>query len=172
MTAAGLGKRYRIEPLGKHHDRSGFSCGVEPLDRYFHKQASQDAKKKVATVFVAVDNATGAVHGFYTLSAAGIPLDRLPAGLARALPRYASLPAIRLGRLAVHGEARGNRLGAYLLMDALYRAHRNEIAWVVFLVDAKDENAREFYGHFDFMSFADNPLHMFLPRPTIESMFA
>ena len=34
-----------IEPLGKAHDRATFSCGVEPLDRYLHKQAMQDVRR-------------------------------------------------------------------------------------------------------------------------------
>ena len=37
---------YRCEPLGKQHDRAAFSCGVEPLDRYFRVQAGQDAKSR------------------------------------------------------------------------------------------------------------------------------
>ncbi|MEP7012527.1 MAG: hypothetical protein ABJC13_19575 [Acidobacteriota bacterium] len=46
-----------IEPLAKHHDRAGFSCGQPDLDRWFQLQASQDEKRNVARVFVAVDTA-------------------------------------------------------------------------------------------------------------------
>jgi hypothetical protein len=30
--------RFLIEALDSSHDRTGFSCGVEALDRYFQKQ--------------------------------------------------------------------------------------------------------------------------------------
>ena len=38
----------RIERLAKHHDRSGFRCGSEALDRYLQQQARQDADKHAA----------------------------------------------------------------------------------------------------------------------------
>jgi len=41
-------EQLRVEPLGSGHDRSGFDSGVEPLDRYFRTQASQDARKNMA----------------------------------------------------------------------------------------------------------------------------
>jgi len=34
---------FAIEPLGEKHNRAAFSCGVEALDSYLHKQAGQDA---------------------------------------------------------------------------------------------------------------------------------
>jgi hypothetical protein len=38
-----------IAALGPEHDRAGFSCGVEPLDRYFREQVTQDVRRR-ATV--------------------------------------------------------------------------------------------------------------------------
>jgi hypothetical protein len=35
-----------VEPLGRHHDRWAFDCGVETLGRYIRKQAGQDMKKE------------------------------------------------------------------------------------------------------------------------------
>lgn len=103
-----------------------------------------------------------------TLSMASLPLDKLPTALARKLPLYPSVPALRLGRLAVAKEAQGHGWGTQLLMDAMRRACANEIGWAVFLVDAKDEAARRFYLSIGFASFADNPKHLFLARRTIE----
>jgi GNAT superfamily N-acetyltransferase len=125
----------------------------------------------VASVFVAVEEASRMIRGFYTLSMASVLLDVVPDALARKLPRYPSVPAVRLGRLAVHQEARGEGLGAFLLADAMARSLRSEVAWAVFLVDAKSEAARAFYGHFGFQSFHDHPRSLFLPRETIEPLF-
>jgi hypothetical protein len=43
-----------IEPLGSHHDRAAFSCGDDALDAYLQQRASQDIRRHVAQVFVAV----------------------------------------------------------------------------------------------------------------------
>ena len=166
-----LGQRYSITPLESRHDRKAFTCGVEALDRYLRDQASQDARRSVATVFIAEDRATGAVRGFYTLSMGAVSLDCLPIDLTRRMPRYPTVPAVRLGRLAVHTEARSQGLGTYLLFDALARSLRNEIAWAAFLVDAKDEAAQRFYLQFDLLPLADDRLHLFALRNTVERLF-
>ena len=92
---------FRIEPLSTDHERSHIRCGEEVLDRYFQTQAKQDMKRRIANCYVAVDEAAGNVAGFHTLSAAGILLSDLPETEIKRLPRYASVPAIRIGRLAV-----------------------------------------------------------------------
>lgn len=160
-----------IAPLAARHDRTAFACGVEALDRYLKQQATQDARRNVASVFVAEEQATGAVLGFYSLSMAAVNLDRLPDDLARRMPRYPTVPAVRLGRLAVHVDARGQGLGAHLLMDAMARSLRSEIAWAAFLVDAKDEAARAFYLRFGFASFADDRSHLYLTRAALKPLF-
>jgi hypothetical protein len=38
---------HKIEPLGKKHDRAVFSCGIDALDTYLKKRASQETKKKI-----------------------------------------------------------------------------------------------------------------------------
>ncbi|MBI2897972.1 MAG: GNAT family N-acetyltransferase [Deltaproteobacteria bacterium] len=165
-------ERRVIVPLDRRHDRHRFRCGVEALDRYFREQASQDARRHAATVWVAQERGTEAVHGFYTLSMASVQLDRLPDRLRRKLPRYPTVPAVRLGRLAVALEARGMGLGAHLLLDAMARSLASEIAWVAFLVDAKDETARSFYARYGFASLMDDPNHLFVARGTMEPLFA
>ena len=37
---------YRIETLTNKHRRDDFSCGVDPLDRYFREQVSQDIRRR------------------------------------------------------------------------------------------------------------------------------
>lgn len=163
-----LGRRYRIEPLTGTHDRAGFACGVAALDRYFAIQVGQDARKGYAAVFVAVDISTGRVAAFYTLSMAGAAVDLLPESVRRKMPRYPSVPCVRLGRLAVAGDYKGQGLGKWLLVNALGRSLESEIAWAAFLVDAKDDGARSFYRQFGFLELVDDPMHLFLPRRTVE----
>lgn len=143
------------------HDRDGFCSGTEPLDRYLKAQASQDVKRRLSQCFVALEE--GRIAGYYTLSATSIPLDRLPLDLAKRLPRYPSIPAIRMGRLAVDQAFRGRGLGGELLADALARAAGAEVGAYAMVVDAKDDQATGFYRHHGFIPFEDAPWTLFLP---------
>ena len=44
------------EPLSSTHNKSDFSCGKEMLDRYLHRQANQDVKRKLSACFVVNDS--------------------------------------------------------------------------------------------------------------------
>jgi predicted GNAT family N-acyltransferase len=73
--------------------------------------------------------------------------------VAKKLPRYPTVPAILLGRLAVSIAFRGQGHGATLLMDALYRTlqHSWEVASAGVIVDAKDAAALAFYKKYGFL---------------------
>ncbi len=58
-----------------------------------------------------------------------------------------------------------------MLADALFRAHRSEIASFAVIVDAKDENARRFYQRESFLPFLDQPMKLFLPMADIAPLF-
>ncbi len=156
---------FRIERLAEGHDRSGFDSGVPALDGYLRTQVGQDVRRRVASCFAAVNRA-GRVAGYYTLAAASVVPADLPDAVVRRLPRYPSLPAYRIGRLAVDRDARGQKLGAALLVDALRRALRAEAAAVAMLVDAKDDQAGAFYRHHGFLGLSGRPLTLFLPLAT------
>lgn len=153
------------------HDRRGFRCGVEALDHYLHAQASQDARRRVAAPYVMVRPPSPAVLGYYTLSNAAVRATELPASMVKNLPRYPTLPATLLGRLAVHDAHRGQGLGGLLLIDALRRCLRSETASMAILVDAKNEAALTFYRRHDFLPLADQPRRLFLPMATIATLF-
>lgn len=162
---------YEIQPLSSQHKRDHFSSGIEPLDVYLHKQASQDAKRHVAAPFVLVEPPSNEVLGYYTLSSSAIDLTDLPADLAKKLPRYSDMPVILMGRLAVAARLKGNGLGEFLLMDALRQSAQNPIAAMALIVDAKDQSAKSFYQHFDFIPLQNKPMRLFLPMTTIKKLF-
>ena len=58
---------FSIEALQGSHDRSQFDCGSEALDRYIRWQASQDARRNVTRVFVALPEESNEIAGFYAL---------------------------------------------------------------------------------------------------------
>ena len=156
---------FRVERLSEAHDRSGFNSGTPALDGYLRSQVGQDIRRRVASCFVLLDG-TERVAGYYTLSAASVVPADLPDEVVRRLPRYPSLPAYRIGRLAVDRGMHGQKLGAALLVDALRRALRAEAAAVAMLVDAKDELASAFYRHHGFLPLSGQPITLFLSLAT------
>ncbi len=152
-------------PLERHHDRAPFDSGSEALDHYFRHQVTQDIRRRVTACFVALTKEQR-IAGFYTLASASLLLSDLPAPLAKKLPRYPSVSAVRMGRLAVDQAFKGQGLGSALLADALERALRSEIAAYALVVDAKDETAAAFYPHHGFVRLPDQALTLFLPLAT------
>lgn len=155
-----------VATLGSLHERSRFDPGTPALDRYLREVVTQDVRRRLAACFAMLDG--NVVVGYYTLSAASVALADLPHAVARKLPRYPSIPAIRMGRLAVDVKYRGRGLGAALLANALHRAANSDIPAVAVIVDAKDESAADFYRHFGFMQLVDDPLALFLPLASIK----
>jgi ribosomal protein S18 acetylase RimI-like enzyme len=159
-----------IGTLAATHVRQGFDCGTAALNRYLLEQATQDVKRRVAACFVALDN-DAKVIGYYTLSSASIYLGDLPASVAKKLPRYPTVPAVRLGRLAVDKALGGQGLGSAMLADALARAIASEIAAFAMLVDAQDEGAANFYRHHGFIALS-SPRSLFLPLAVASTLLA
>lgn len=154
---------YLIEPLGKQHDRKAFSSGSEPLDGYFKTRVTQDIRRRVAKCLVAVEIATGAVVGFYTLSATSLALAEIPDALAKGLPRYPIVPAVLMGRLAVATSAQGRKLGRALLAHAVEYVATGNIGAFALVVDAKDDAAQRFYERHGFVAISGHPRRLILP---------
>lgn len=156
---------YRIEPLHESLDVDAFACGHPSLDDYIRRYASQDLRRNLARVFVAVPlDEARRLAGFFTLSAASVSCSELPERLARKLPRY-PVPVALIGRLAVDRRYQGKGLGSVLLADACRRVAQasSALAVVGIIVDAKDAAACSFYGHFGFQPLPGQTQRLLLP---------
>lgn len=165
-----MSARFAVEPLAKSHDRSGFACGNDRIDRYFRDTVSQDVKRRYATCFVARDTATGRVAGFYTLSSSNVPLTEVPEPLARKLPRYPTVPAVLIGWLGRDNGYGGLGLGEALLFDAIARVARAPIGAHALFADAIDDRAAAFYAAFGFTPLIARPRTFYLPLATAASL--
>ena len=135
------------------------------------RRAGQDQKRGFASVVA--ESETGkkdACCGGYKLSATGVLLVNLPEALSVKMPRYSSIPAVRLGRLAVSLDCRGRVLGEYLLFDAIRRSLSTSVGWILFVVDAKDESVRRLLLHFGFASLPKEERSLYLRRKDIERL--
>ena len=165
--------QYVVELLNTTHDRTSFTCGIPILDTYLKQRATQEMKRDVARVFVLVQRHSTTILGYYTLSATAIAPSGLPPDLVKRLPRYPTLPALLIGRLAVDQRYHGHGIGQRLLMSALHRSIsvRAELGCIAVVVDAKDDAARTFYEHHDFRRFIDDPYRLYLPMATVVQLF-
>ena len=158
---------YSIDPLTKAHDRRSFVSGNDALDIYLKEIARQDMDRDVAIVFVASrQSSPQTICGYYTLSTGSIPYVALAGDVQQIMPRYAVLPAIWLGRLAVAKDCQGRGLGETLLFDAFLRALTSPIAWAFFVVDAK-EDAIGFYTRYGFEACPETKTRLFMLKRDI-----
>jgi GNAT superfamily N-acetyltransferase len=150
----------RIEKLHRGHDLDAFDCGQEALNRFLIRYAlpSQQAGASQTYVLLADD----AIAGYYTLAVGQIEHDDAPPRLTKGLARH-PVPIMLLARLAIATAWQGKGLGAGLLKDAMLRTlQAAEIAGIrAFAVHAKDDQAKAFYEHFDFIPSPTDPYHLF-----------
>ncbi len=165
-------RRYQFDLLDRQHKGADFSCGVESLDTYFHQQAGQDKRRRLAVPYVLTDTEAELVVGYYTLSMRSLRPSALPPQMTRKLPGYDAYPAALLGRLAIDRSYRGQGFGGVLLMDALRRvlAASREVAALAIVVEAENDSARAFYEHYGFLRFVDDEYRLYLPVMTVDQI--
>lgn len=151
----------RIEKLARSHEVENFDCGEPVLNRFLARYALASQQSDSSTTYVGL--ADEKIVGFYSLVVGEVSHDHAPERLTKGVARH-PVPLMLLARLAVHREWRGRGLGAGLLKDALRRTvQAGDIVGIRALaVHAKDEKARAFYRHFDFIAAPTDPLHLFL----------
>ena len=157
--------RYRIRALAGDIDTTKFKCGNSCLDEYIRRYASQDVRRNVARVFVAMpEDEPLRLAGFFTLSAGSVSCAELPESLAKKLPRY-PVPVAQIGRLAVDNDFQGKGLGSIILADACRKIAHASTALAVagIVVEAKNNAAATFYRHFGFLDLPGQPTRLLLP---------
>ncbi|MGP8186467.1 MAG: GNAT family N-acetyltransferase [Terracidiphilus sp.] len=158
------------EPVGKHHGREAFDCGEAALNEFLRRYARRSHDLGGAKTFLAIENGSETILGFYSLSPASISYARTPALVKRGLARH-EVPAFRLARLAVDRRLQGLGLGGQLLLAAGRRCSRAaaEVGGVALLIDAKNDRVAQWYASYGAVPLLDTPLSLLLPLKTIEA---
>lgn len=153
---------WQIVPLHDSHNRSTFDCGEPELNEWLHIHAGHSAKSGSARTFVAVDE-DNRILGYYAIAAQSVVAETAPPRLKKGMPRH-PIPVVLLARLAVDEKMKGFGIGAGLLKNALLRCLNaaGEVGVRAMIVDAKNEEARKFYEHFDFEGFPEDRNRLFL----------
>lgn len=165
------GPDWVIESLSADHDRSAFSCGQQSLDEFLKRYAGQNQKTGISKTYVAVRIGQRQVGGYYSISAGAVHFEDIPQELRKRLPRY-PVPVAHLGRLAVDRSAQGQRLGEFLLLDALARIVQaaDSIAIHAVEVVAINDPARRFYLKYGFTPLLDDPNHLYISIKTLKKL--
>jgi GNAT superfamily N-acetyltransferase len=149
-----------------------FSPAVTPsLDDFLRKYATQYARRKLGTTYVAVSAGQPRVLGYYTLAPSHFEFADAPAELLKGLPKH-PVPSLLLARLAVTQSEHGKGLGKYLLLDAFDRCLRvaREVAFRAIEVEAIDAQTAAFYVKYGFLPFRNNPHHLVIALETVEEV--
>src|SRR4051812_27642356 len=142
---------YRSRPLDTdRHQLTSFASGEPPLDVWLREHAAGAEARRVSRTFVWTDQ-SDAVVAYYSLAGHVLARAALPKRIGRGSP--IEIPAILLGRLALHATLQGQHLGGALLADALGRAvdSSRQVAARFVVVDALHEAAAGFYEHHGFI---------------------
>lgn len=151
---------FRIEKLERRHAIDRFDCGRDALNRFLIRYALQNQQAGASQTYVAL--AGDEVAGYYTLVVGQVAYDDAPGRLKKRLARH-PVPIMLLARLAIARAWQGRRLGSGLLKDAMLRTlSAADIAGIrAFAVHAKDDEAKAFYEHFDFVASPSDSYHLF-----------
>ncbi len=162
----------RFELLTTQHDVEGFSCEERSLNRFLRERALRDMRSKTSATRVLLNESPTEIIGYYTLSAASIPFDRIPRSVTKKLTRYPTHPATLLARLARDVRWRGKGMGELLLVDAIRRAYTQtaHVGSAFIIVDALTDSALAFYQAFGFTPFGDTPGQLFMPMTIVEHL--
>ena len=137
-----------VRLLTESDDRTQFDSGAPDLDRWLRNSAITSGAAGTAATYVLCREER--IVGFYALAMSAVTHEAAPSRLRRGMPD--PVPVVLLARLALDQREQGERLGGFLLIDALRRCVRGgrECGARAVVVDAIDERAAAFYRHFDF----------------------
>jgi GNAT superfamily N-acetyltransferase len=148
------------EKLRADHDLLKFECGEPTLDDWLRRRAlSNEESGASRTYLVCVGEQ---VVGYYALAVGAVTHAEAPGRVRRNMPD--PVPVMIIGRLAVHKDFQGRKIGPALLRDAVLRTlQAAEIAGVrAILVHAISERARQFYEDCGFTPSPMDPMTLMI----------
>jgi len=152
----------RPEPLTKQHNLEPFDCGKPALSNWLKKHAIQSQESQhTRTMVISEDDKV--VIGYYSYNVISVEHEESPDRVKKGLARH-PIPVFLIARLALDTKHQGKGLGTRLMLNALKGAAAitKDVPIRAVIVDAIDDEAKEFYSGFDFVPFPADRLRMWL----------
>jgi GNAT superfamily N-acetyltransferase len=159
------------EAITRKHDRGAFDCGDTELNVYLLRYARQSHDQGAAKTFLAIDDHTNVILGFYSLAPASVAYHRVTEAVQRGLARH-DVPGFRLARIAVDRAQQGQGLGGQLLLAAGRRClmAATVVGGTILIIDAKNDRAASWYVSYGATPLLDTERTLVLPLATIERL--
>jgi GNAT superfamily N-acetyltransferase len=156
------------EPITIEHDTAAFDSGETTLDEWLRKRALRNSGSGASRCFVICQGRT--VIGYYSLSSGAVAHEVAPKAMRRNMPD--PLPAMLLGRLAVHRRYHNQGLGSALLRDAMLRtlSISQETGIAFLFVHALNDQAKQFYLSRGFVQSPLQPMTLMMTVATLHAI--
>jgi ribosomal protein S18 acetylase RimI-like enzyme len=150
------------------HDRSAFSCGFAPMEKFLKEALTQHIETGYLTAFMITEEHKKDVLGFYTLNAFAVRSDHIETPDRPRPPP--TIPATYIKAVGVHTDWQNNRLGETLMVHAMQKTlhHSKSVGTMAIVLDVlKDEQFErrwKFYENLGFrpMNDPDNKNRVFI----------
>jgi len=161
----------RIEKLQPRHAVDAFDCSNRDRNHFLQKYALLNQSSGASTTYVGLADQT--VIGYYSLAVGSVEYEQTPERVTKGLA-HRPIPVMLLARLAVDQQWQDKGVGAGLLKDAMLRTlQAADIVGIrALLVHAKDDHAKLFYQHFDFIPSPSDPLHLLILLKDVRKIVA
>jgi GNAT superfamily N-acetyltransferase len=159
------------EAIIRTHDRGAFDCGDAELNVFLTRFARQSHDQGGAKTFLAIDDNSHAILGFYSLAPGSLAWHRTPENVRCGLARH-EVPGFRLARIAIDRACQGQGFGGQLLLAAGRRCLMAAavVGGSILVIDAKNDRAAAWYVSYGAIPLLDAERTLLLPLATIEGL--
>lgn len=156
--------------IQKSQNRDKFYCEEPELNEFIKLYARQNHSNNISKTYVILDD--NDIVAYYTLVYENIELkdikNEIPSDLRQ--NRKEKIPCVLLGMLARDISLKGQKIGLYLLNEAIKNTYKASlIAGIkgLFLTPVNNTVAAKFYDQIDFLQKIDEKLY-YIPIATIK----
>lgn len=151
-------------PLKKNDPLAQFDCGNSSMNDWLKKSAFQSQSSGHTRTLVIADD-QGRVIAYCAYLVASVEHDEAtPERVKKGLAKY-PIPVFLIARLAVDQSMQGKKLGKRFfrfILKGAAKAASEDIPLRAIVVDAIDEQAKQFYKQFDFTPWPIDAFRMWL----------
>lgn len=156
-------ERPRLMEQGDIYRAQRFDCGVPVLNDWLQKHAWPSHQGGGARVYVAVETTQDLIAAYFCLSAAQADHAVVPLRISQGMGQSA-IPVVLIGRFGVDRLFQGSGLGTFMVRHAFEETLKTA-QWIgvrALMIDAKDQDAANFYDRLGFTASVNDPLRLFI----------